>query len=158
SRTTRRSTVRGHHTHPRRRATTRLCRWLVVLLGTALIAAACGSGEEPGTAGAGASGQESADGSGGILRIAMSAGNVPQPTTPPSEGGEGLRFVGMTIYGGLTEFDLDQGETVPAPEPARAESWEVSEDELTWTFHLRDGVTFHDGTPFDAQAVDFQFN
>ncbi|HET7853383.1 MAG TPA: ABC transporter substrate-binding protein [Candidatus Methylomirabilis sp.] len=34
-----------------------------------------------------------------------------------------------------------------------AESWEVSLDGLTYTFHLRKGVTFHDGTPFTAEAV-----
>jgi peptide/nickel transport system substrate-binding protein len=34
-----------------------------------------------------------------------------------------------------------------------AESWEPSEDGLTWTFNLRQGVTFHDGTPFDAESV-----
>ncbi|MGH8932816.1 MAG: ABC transporter substrate-binding protein, partial [Egibacteraceae bacterium] len=38
-------------------------------------------------------------------------------------------------------------------EPGLASSWEVSDDGLTVTFHLRDGVTFHDGTPFDAEAV-----
>jgi nickel transport system substrate-binding protein len=37
--------------------------------------------------------------------------------------------------------------------PALAESWDISEDGLTWTFHLRQGVTFHDGTPFDAEAA-----
>ncbi|MEM7534282.1 MAG: nickel ABC transporter substrate-binding protein [Chloroflexota bacterium] len=37
--------------------------------------------------------------------------------------------------------------------PALAETWEISDDGLTWTFHLRSGVTFHDGTPFDAEAA-----
>lgn len=37
--------------------------------------------------------------------------------------------------------------------PVLAESWEVSEDGLTWTFHLREGVTFHDGEPLTAEAV-----
>lgn len=42
-------------------------------------------------------------------------------------------------------------------EPALAESWEVSDDGLEWTFHLRDDVTFHDGTPLNAEAVAFTF-
>jgi peptide/nickel transport system substrate-binding protein len=37
--------------------------------------------------------------------------------------------------------------------PALAESWEASADKLTWTFHLRAGVTFHDGTPMNSAAV-----
>jgi peptide/nickel transport system substrate-binding protein len=41
--------------------------------------------------------------------------------------------------------------------PALAERWEVSADLRTWTFHLRRGVRFHDGTDFDADAVVFNF-
>jgi peptide/nickel transport system substrate-binding protein len=37
--------------------------------------------------------------------------------------------------------------------PGLAESWELSDDGLTYTFHLRHDVTFHDGTPFNAEAV-----
>lgn len=39
------------------------------------------------------------------------------------------------------------------PVPVLAERWELSEDGLTWTFHLRRGVSFTDGTPFDADVV-----
>jgi peptide/nickel transport system substrate-binding protein len=42
--------------------------------------------------------------------------------------------------------------------PKLAESWEVSEDGLQYTFKLRPGVTFHDGTPFNAEAVKFTFD
>ncbi|HEV7666275.1 MAG TPA: ABC transporter substrate-binding protein [Chloroflexota bacterium] len=42
--------------------------------------------------------------------------------------------------------------------PALAESWETSPDGKTWTFHLRQGVSFHDGTPFDATAVKANFD
>lgn len=42
--------------------------------------------------------------------------------------------------------------------PMLAESWEVSEDGLTWTFKIRDGLTFHSGAPCDANAVAECFN
>ncbi len=50
--------------------------------------------------------------------------------------------------------DLDE-EFRPVPE--LAESWESSADGRTWTFHLRPGVTFHDGSEFDAADVVFTF-
>jgi peptide/nickel transport system substrate-binding protein len=54
------------------------------------------------------------------------------------------------VFEGLTRF-TETGEVVPA----LAQSWEVSEDGLTYTFTLRSGVTFHDGTGFDAEDVVF---
>lgn len=42
--------------------------------------------------------------------------------------------------------------------PWVAESWETSEDGKTWTFHIRSGIQFHDGTPLDADAVKFSFD
>ncbi len=41
--------------------------------------------------------------------------------------------------------------------PQLAEDWEISEDGKVYTFFLRQGVTFHDGTPFNAEAVKFNF-
>jgi peptide/nickel transport system substrate-binding protein len=43
-------------------------------------------------------------------------------------------------------------------EPTLAESWEISDDGLVYTFHLREGVTFHDGTSFDAEAVKANYD
>ena len=57
------------------------------------------------------------------------------------------------IYEHLVRLRAD-GQDV---EPALATAWEVSEDGRAWTFHLRDDVTFHDGTRFDAEAVRFSF-
>ena len=54
------------------------------------------------------------------------------------------------VYEGLTRFAPD-GSIVPG----LAESWDISEDGLTYTFHLRDGVTFHDGSSFEAADVVF---
>jgi len=42
-------------------------------------------------------------------------------------------------------------------EPALAESWELSDDGTTFTFHLRQGVTFHNGEPFNADAVVYSW-
>lgn len=44
------------------------------------------------------------------------------------------------------------------PAPKLAESWEMSEDAKTWTFHLRKGVSFHDGRSFNADAVLYNFD
>jgi len=43
-------------------------------------------------------------------------------------------------------------------EPRLATSWEVSADGMVWTFHLRQGVKFHDGTPFNSSAVKFNYD
>ena len=42
--------------------------------------------------------------------------------------------------------------------PGLAESWEISDDGLTYTFRLREGVTFHDGTTMDAEDVKFSYD
>lgn len=55
-----------------------------------------------------------------------------------------------------TLIDYKEGNT--DLQPALAESWEPSDDGLTWTFHLKQGVKFHDGTDFNADAVVFNFN
>ncbi|MEQ9814753.1 MAG: ABC transporter substrate-binding protein [Azospirillaceae bacterium] len=60
----------------------------------------------------------------------------------------------VNIYDGLVQF---QDGTLEV-EPALAESWEVSEDGTVYTFNLRQDVTFHDGTPFNAEAVKFNFD
>jgi peptide/nickel transport system substrate-binding protein len=44
------------------------------------------------------------------------------------------------------------------PEPGLAESWEANDDGTVWTFKIRQGVTFHDGEPLNAEAVCFNFD
>ncbi|AHD07845.1 ABC transporter substrate-binding protein [Phaeobacter gallaeciensis] len=57
------------------------------------------------------------------------------------------------VFEGLTRF-MSDGAVVPG----LAESWEISEDGLTYTFTLHDGVTFHDGTTMDAEDVKFSLD
>ncbi len=54
----------------------------------------------------------------------------------------------MQVYAGLTRLD-EQG----TPYPSLASSWDVSTDGLTYTFHIRDGLRFSDGSPLDATDV-----
>ena len=61
--------------------------------------------------------------------------------------------VAEQVYGRLVRFAPGRLE----PEPDLATSWSVSADGTVWTFELRPDVTFHDGTPFDADAVVFSF-
>ena len=60
----------------------------------------------------------------------------------------------MNIYDGLVRYKDGTLEV----EPALAESWTISDDGLTYRFELRDGVTFHDGSALDADAVKFNFD
>lgn len=59
----------------------------------------------------------------------------------------------LNVYQNLLEVNIDDPDN--PFQPMLAESYEVSEDGLTWTFKLRENVSFHDGTPFNAEAVKF---
>ena len=93
-----------------------------------------------------------------VLRVAMTAADVPLTTGQPSQGGEGLRFMGVTGYDGLVNWDLSSFEKAAVLRPGLAESWSVSDtDKTLWTFKLRKGVKFHDGSEFNADAVVWNF-
>lgn len=74
------------------------------------------------------------------------------PHLDPTAGTAGAidEVVYANIFEGLTRFGPD-GEILPA----LAKSWDISEDGLTYTFHLHEGVKFHDGTPLTADDVVF---
>lgn len=61
--------------------------------------------------------------------------------------------VGQILFEGLARWQPGTTNV----EPGLATSWQVSADGLRWTFELRPGVRFHDGNPFDADAVVFSF-
>ena len=146
------------------RTTHYLSLLLVLAAAIAAFVSACGGGGEstnqasvqPRTESGDVAAEKDTSGRGGTLRIAMSAGNVPIPDQFVNEGGEGVRFVRVNIYDCLLNWDAAQGTAPPDPIPGLASSWTRSADNLTWTFTLRQGVKFHDGTPFSADAVLFE--
>ncbi|MBY5838951.1 ABC transporter substrate-binding protein (plasmid) [Rhizobium leguminosarum] len=90
----------------------------------------------------------------GTLRIGMTASDVPLTTGQTDQGGEGQRFMGYTVYNSLIEWDLTSADKPSILIPSLAVSWDVdATDKTKWVFKLRDGVKFHDGSAFDANAV-----
>jgi peptide/nickel transport system substrate-binding protein len=129
-------------THRRTRA---LAASAAALLAVTL--AACSSERDSGGEGGEAEGQ-----SGGTLVF----GGASDPTNlDPAFASDGETFrVLRQVYETLLFNEQGGTEAVPG----LAESYEASEDGLEYTFELRDGVTFHDGTEFNAEAVCFNFD
>ncbi|MEI2416884.1 ABC transporter substrate-binding protein [Orrella sp. JC864] len=89
-----------------------------------------------------------------VLRIAMTAGDIPRTLGQPDQGFEGNRFTGIPMYDSLTQWDLSKADAPSVLIPGLAESWEADgSDKTKWIFKLRQGVVFHDGSPFNADAV-----
>lgn len=73
------------------------------------------------------------------------------PTAGAAEAIDSVVY--LNVFEGLTRFTSD-GSVVPD----LAEGWDVSDDGLVYTFRLHDGVTFHDGSAFDAEDVKFSLD
>ena len=88
------------------------------------------------------------------LRIGMTAADIPRTLGQPDQGFEGNRFTGVTMYDALTMWDLSSATKASVVIPGLATEWKVDDaDKTKWTFKLRPGVTFHDGSAFNADAV-----
>jgi ABC-type transport system substrate-binding protein len=97
--------------------------------------------------------------SGGILRVGMTAADVPLPNGQTDQGAEGMRFIGYTVFDSLILWDLSRADQATRLVPGLATSWKVDPSDLTkWMFTLREGVRFHDGSTFDASAVVWNFD
>lgn len=59
----------------------------------------------------------------------------------------------LLVYDPLVRYDENF-----EPTPCLADSWETSNDGLTWTFHLKEGVKWHDGEPFTSEDVKFTYD
>src|SRR5436190_5588559 len=93
-----------------------------------------------------------ARGEGGIFVFGRGGDSVKLDPAVVTDG-ESFRATDQ-IFDRLLAFD---GSTTNI-RPALAKSWDIGPDGLTYVFHLREGVTFHDGTPFNAQAVKWNFD
>src|ERR1700752_2187993 len=89
-----------------------------------------------------------------VLRIGMTAADIPRTSGQPDQGFEGNRFTGVTMYDGLTMWDLSSADKPSVVIPGLATEWKVEDaDKTKWLFKLRPGVKFHDGSDFNADAV-----
>ncbi len=95
----------------------------------------------------------------GTLRLGMTAADIPTSFGQPDNGFEGYRWMGLMVYDALINFDLTSADKPTSLIPGLAESWTVDPNDKTkWTFKLRPNVKFHDGSPFNADAVVFNFD
>lgn len=133
--------------HPRRRA----ARARIVaagMLAVLLLVSACGSG-------AGGPAAASPAPTDGVLHLGL-LDDIGQPPDPDVYySGNGLALT-TNMYEGLVRYEA--GVESPSIVPSLATGWEVSPDNTTYTFTLREGVLFHDGTPFTSAAVQASFD
>ncbi|MFC7622813.1 ABC transporter substrate-binding protein [Microlunatus sp. GCM10028923] len=111
---------------------------LVILVVLTLITGCTGTG-------ASAQPEDGTPKSGGTLKFSMSGDPLCLDGHAISSGLN--QFLGRIAYDTVTTLDRDGN-----PAPYLAESWKISDDGKTYTFTLREGVTFSDGEPWDAEA------
>ena len=131
---------------------------LVVALGAGLLLAGCGSGDTTTTSGTGGTTASTAppateeDTAANTFTYAQGAD--PRGLDPALvDDGESSKVI-SNIYEGLLKYAADSTKV----EPCLAESWEISPDGLSYTFKLKQGVKFQDGTDFNADAVKFNID
>ncbi|WP_153731700.1 ABC transporter substrate-binding protein [Sporosarcina obsidiansis] len=119
---------------------------MLLVLSTAL--AACSGGDDK--EGSSDKGKDAADKGGSEKKTLVFGRGGDSTSLDPSRVTEGETFK-VTIN--LFETLLNFGEEDTTVQPGLAKEWEPSEDGLTYTFQLEEGVKFHDGTDFNAEAV-----
>ena len=86
---------------------------------------------------------------GTVLRTTITA--TPEALDPAVVIGENDWKVAVNLYDFLVYPSFEDA----SPEPAVASSWDLSDDNLSWTFHLNKGITFHDGSELTSEDVRF---
>ncbi|SEJ68361.1 peptide/nickel transport system substrate-binding protein [Bhargavaea ginsengi] len=121
---------------------------LAVLLIVSMVLAACSSGNGNGSEGE-TEGENAGESSGGSKTLVFGRGGDSVSLDPSRvTDGESMK-VAANIFETLINF----GEQDTTLQPGLAKEWEASEDGLTYTLQLEEGVKFHDGTDFNAEAV-----
>jgi ABC-type transport system substrate-binding protein len=156
----------------RARSRTTVVRGLVAVLGLAAVVAACGGGDDPSSSGA-----DGAQSSSGEERAGDSDAGLDTAITTPLDEGDQPQAGGRLRYGVGAEtsgWDPTRDRWATAgtqvakaffetlavydagyqPVPYLAESIAPDDDFTEWTIVPRDGITFHDGSPFDAAAIE----
>src|SRR6187402_1494446 len=86
-----------------------------------------------------------------VLRIGMTASDIPKTHGQPDQAFEGNRLTGLTLYDALTAWDYETGTRIM---PMLATEWSVdAADKTKWLFKLRPNIAFKDGSPLNADAV-----
>lgn len=124
-----------------RRARSALVSGLALVMGATLLLTGCASGS-----GAGDTSSTGEPVEGGTLALSISA--EPGCLDAHSISATQHQLLGRIIYDNLVTLDADGNIA-----PYLAESWEISDDGKTYTFHLQDGVTFSDGSPWNAEVL-----
>jgi ABC-type transport system substrate-binding protein len=81
-------------------------------------------------------------------------GNDTDKLDPPAMGTQEGFIATTALFDGLVRYKPNSTDI----EPALAEKWDVAADGLSYVFHLRSGVKFHDGSPLTGEAVAFSFD
>ena len=128
---------------------------LAILMAAAMVfslAACSSSGSAASGTSSGGTGSSAAANDGQEKVLIVSLGGDPTSLNPDAVTDDNLSNVASSLFSGL--LTLNSNEEVI---PDLAESWDISEDGLTYTFHLREGITWHDGEPFTSSDVQFTY-
>jgi peptide/nickel transport system substrate-binding protein len=98
------------------------------------------------------SAEAAAPNKGGTLRLAIGHGSTTDSLDPGTFENAYMQVMSSAAYNQLTEVD-NNGDLIPD----LAESWDVSDDAVVWTFNLRKGVEYHNGKTMDADDVVASF-
>jgi len=124
----------------------------LLALGGGSLLSACG-----GSSGSGGGSGDGAGSSTGSTNLTVGVYQEPDSLDPAATGLAMVSMMIAHIFDPLVWW-LPDGSGSNVFHPGLAESYEVSEDARSYTFHLREDVTFHDGTRFDAKAVKATFD